>query len=67
MTPPPARRRPQWRGERQALLVRLPVRHGLDVRQRAANGGRSVSDVVAELLLLALAFPGGNADAGRAT
>lgn len=44
------RRRPQWRGERSAVLVRLPVPLAEELRAEAAEQGRSLSDTAAALI-----------------
>jgi hypothetical protein len=48
------KRRPQWRGERKAVLVRLPVATAVDLAKVAEAQRRSVSDVATELLTRAL-------------
>ncbi len=47
-------RRPQWRGERKAVLVRMPVETAADLAKLAALEQRSVSELAAELLRRAL-------------
>ena len=44
------RRRPQWRGERKAVLVRVPVALADDLARSAALERRSVSEHVTILL-----------------
>jgi hypothetical protein len=44
------RRRPQWRGERQAVLVRLPAALGDQLRAEAVRSSRSLSDTAASLI-----------------
>jgi len=44
------RRRPQWRGERKAVLVRVPVALAQDLIEAAAREHRSVSEHCAALL-----------------
>ena len=44
------RRRPQWRGERKAVLVRMPVALAQDLATSAARERRSVSEHVTALL-----------------
>lgn len=53
-----ARRRPQWRGERKAVLVRMPVELAEHLHRSAAQEQRSVSDHAAVLLREALDGPG---------
>lgn len=48
------RRRPQWRGERKAVLVRMPVKLAEDLLRSAALEQRSVSEHAAGLLREAL-------------
>lgn len=43
-------RRPQWRGERQAVLVRLPVAVAEQLRAEAGRSNRSVSDAAASFI-----------------
>ena len=43
-------RRPQWRGERQAVLVRLPVPLALRLRDEAARTQKSLSETVVGLI-----------------
>lgn len=43
-------RRPQWRGERQALLVRVPAGVAEQLRAEAGRSRRSLSDTAAALL-----------------
>lgn len=45
-----SRRRPQWRGERKAVLVRMPVALAEDLARSAARERRSVSEHVTTLL-----------------
>jgi hypothetical protein len=47
---PAAKRRPQWRGERQAVLVRLPADIAQKLRTEASRSSRSLSDTAAELI-----------------
>jgi len=58
MTPPgptPVRpRRPQWRGERNAVLVRMPVPLAEQLRAEATSRRLSLSDTAAELIRAAL-------------
>jgi len=56
-TTSPVRRRPSWRGERQALLIRLPITSATAIRDRTNTQGRSLSDVAGDLLAEALAGP----------
>jgi len=44
------RRRPQWRGERQAVLVRLPAELVGQLRAEAGRSSRSLSDTAAFLI-----------------
>lgn len=46
----PTRRRPQWRGERQAVLVRLPADVAERLRAEAGRSSRSLSDTAATLI-----------------
>jgi hypothetical protein len=46
----PGRRRPQWRGERRAVLVRMPVETADRLTAEAQRRARSVSDHAAELI-----------------
>lgn len=48
-------RRPQWRGERKAVLVRMPVEVAQELTSAAAREQRSVSDYVAGLISDAMA------------
>ncbi len=48
------RRRPQWRGERKAVLVRMPVDVAEDLTRAAESQQCSVSEHAAELLAQAL-------------
>lgn len=48
-------RRPQWRGERKAVLVRMPVEVAEELASAAAREHRSVSDYVAGLVTDAVA------------
>lgn len=48
-------RRPQWRGERKAVLVRMPVEVAEELANAAAREHRSVSDYVAGLVTNAVA------------
>jgi hypothetical protein len=41
------RRRPQWRGEREAILVRLPAELAGSLRREAQRRQQSVSDTAA--------------------
>lgn len=50
--PPP--RRPQWRGERQAVLVRLPAALAEQLRAEAGRGSRSLPDTAASLIAAGL-------------
>ena len=43
-------RRPQWRGERQAVLVRLPASLAEQLREEAGRSSRSLSDTAASLI-----------------
>ena len=43
-------RRPQWRGERRAVLVRLPVTVAAELQDRARAHGKSLSDAAGELI-----------------
>ncbi len=43
-------RRPQWRGERRAVLVRLPIAVADELQDRARAHGQSLSDAAAELI-----------------
>lgn len=45
-----AARRPQWRGERRAVLVRLPVAVAAELQDRAHAHGQLLSDAAVELL-----------------
>jgi hypothetical protein len=58
-TPANAARRPQWRGERRAVMVRLTLPTAGLLLARAEASGRSVSDTAAELISTALTTPGG--------
>ena len=58
------RRRPQWRGERKAVLVRMPVDVAEDLTRGAESQQCSVSEHAAELLAQALARPAGPGEAG---
>lgn len=46
----PVKRRPQWRGERRAVLVRLPVTVADRLRDEAARAQQSVSDTAAQII-----------------
>ena len=46
----PEHRRPQWRGDRKAVLVRLPALEAERLRDAASRSGRSVSDTAASLI-----------------
>lgn len=48
------KRRPQWRGERKAVLVRVPTEVAEVLRLAAEREQRSVSELAAELLTRAL-------------
>jgi len=48
--PAQCQRRPQWRGERQALLVRVPVPVATAVKTAAAESDTSLSDFLAGLI-----------------
>lgn len=48
-------RRPQWRGERKAVLVRMPVEVAEELANAAAREHRSISDYVAGLVTDAVA------------
>lgn len=48
------RRRPQWRGERRAVLVRMPVEAADRLAAAAQRRDRSVSDHAAELIVRGL-------------
>jgi len=48
--PVPATRRRQWRGERQAVLVRLPTALADQLRAEAGRSSRSLSDTAASLI-----------------
>lgn len=52
------RRRPQWRGERKAVLVRMPVEVADRLTQAAREQQRSISDQAA--LLIDEALTGGH-------
>jgi len=43
-------RRPQWRGDRQAVLVRLPAVVAEQLRAEAGRSSRSLSDTAASLI-----------------
>lgn len=43
-------RRPQWRGERQAVLIRLPAALAEQLRAEAGRTSRSLSDTAASLI-----------------
>ncbi len=47
-------RRPQWRGERTAVLVRVPTEVAEQLRLAASSQQRSVSEHAAEILERAL-------------
>lgn len=47
-------RRPQWRGERDAVLVRMPTPLGEQLRAEAARRRMSLSDFAAELIRYSL-------------
>ena len=49
------RRRPQWRGERKAVLIRMPVEVADRLTQAAREQQRSVSDEATLLIDQALA------------
>ncbi len=51
-------RRPQWRGERQALLVRVPAGLAEQLRAEAGRSRRSLSDTAAALIEAGLAHGG---------
>lgn len=55
---PSARRRPQWRGERRAVLVRLPVPVADRLVQHAAAEESSLSETAAELIARGLSKNG---------
>jgi hypothetical protein len=55
---PSARRRPQWRGERRAVLVRLPVQVAERLVQHAATEELSLSETAAELIARGLSKEG---------
>jgi len=44
------KRRPQWRGERQAVLVRLPVPLARRLRAEAVRTQKSLSEMAAGLI-----------------
>ena len=44
------RRRPEYRGERRAVLVRLPVEVAAELKAAAGSRGSSVSDTAAALI-----------------
>lgn len=44
------RRRPQWRGDRRAILVRLPVEEANRLCAEATRQGASVSDLAGKLI-----------------
>jgi hypothetical protein len=44
------RRRPQWRGERKAVLIRLPVDVATQLAELADEDARSVSDTAGDLI-----------------
>lgn len=45
-----AGRRPDWRGERSAVLVRMPLPLADRLRAEAAERGQSLSDTAAALI-----------------
>jgi len=49
------RRRPQWRGERQAVLVRLPAGLAEQLRAEARRNSQSLSDTAASLIASGMA------------
>lgn len=49
-----ARRRAHWRGERKAVLVRVPIEVAEELRRAAEHKHRSVSEHAAALLAAAL-------------
>ncbi len=51
-------RRPQWRGERQAVLVRLPAGLADQLRAEAARSRRSLSDTAGSLIAAGMAGRG---------
>lgn len=54
-TKPTTRRRPQWRGERKAVLVRLPVTVAAQLAAAAQESALSVSEHAGGLIAAALA------------
>lgn len=44
-------RRPQWRGEREAILIRLPKQQAERLKAEAQRRGASVSDLAGGLIL----------------
>jgi hypothetical protein len=48
------RRRPQWRGDRKAILVRMPVALAHRLTREAEERQRSVSEHATDLLAAAL-------------
>lgn len=53
-TAPARRRHPEWRGERDAMLVRVPVPLAEQLRVEAARRRPALSDTTAELIQTAL-------------
>lgn len=54
-------RRPQWRGERKAILIRVPVTVADELAAIANESSESVSDAAGRLLSVALATRGSGA------
>lgn len=48
-------KRPQWRGERRLVMVRVPVQVAQELEQMANKQGASLSDVAGRLITLGLA------------
>jgi hypothetical protein len=55
MTGNRGRRRPQWRGERKAILIRVPLPVADELTAVAQESSESVSDVAGRLISAALA------------
>ncbi|TGD87422.1 hypothetical protein BayCH28_13695 [Mycolicibacterium sp. CH28] len=58
MTGNRGRRRPQWRGERKAILIRVPLPVADELTAVAQESSESVSDVAGRLISAALAARG---------
>ncbi|MUM21665.1 hypothetical protein FZI91_08090 [Mycobacterium sp. CBMA271] len=55
MTKGSRRRRPQWRGERKAILIRVPLSVANQLSAAAEASSESISDTVGRLITAGLA------------